>query len=41
MNCKPGDLAVVVRCVNKENIGSLFRVISDYQCDPGSGMARL
>ena len=31
MNCKPGDLAVVVADFRKENIGALVRVISaDY-----------
>lgn len=31
MNCKPGDLAVIVRSNIKENIGHLVTVLDDFQ----------
>jgi hypothetical protein len=35
MNCKPGDLAIVVRCLWEENIGGMVEVLDSYRCDPG------
>jgi hypothetical protein len=39
MNCRPGDLAVVVRACNAENLGGLVRVVGpgmlfDWHIDP-------
>jgi hypothetical protein len=39
MNCKPGDLAVIVRSVNKENIGLFVEVIEP--CGNAFGGVRL
>ena len=35
MNCKPGDLAVIVRCGYRQNIGGLVEVRSRYRCEQG------
>ena len=32
MNCKPGDLAIIVRSEFSEDIGTICEVL--YQCDP-------
>lgn len=34
MNCKPGDLAVFVRCSFPENVGKLVRIVDKLRCDP-------
>ena len=35
MNCKPGDLAVMVRSEFQRNIGCLFLVVDAHRCDTG------
>lgn len=36
MNCKPGDLAVIVNSNDRRNIGKLVRVIGPYEMRPQS-----
>jgi len=33
MNCKPGDLAYIVRSRISENIGAIVEVLSFYRCE--------
>lgn len=36
MNCKPGDLAVIVRSLVESNVGGMVRIIGiDETCEPG------
>ncbi|MFX3547684.1 hypothetical protein V8918_02840 [Ralstonia mannitolilytica] len=37
MNCKPGDMAIIVRCTIEENIGHVVHVHSSYGEVPGYG----
>jgi len=30
MNCKPGDLAIVVYCINSANLGRVLRVVRPF-----------
>jgi hypothetical protein len=40
MNCKPGDLAVMIRSSHPLNVGRLFEVLDKYRCDPGEWRCR-
>lgn len=34
MNCKPGDLAVVIRCLRPANLGRVLRVVRPHEFFP-------
>lgn len=40
MNCKPGDLAIVIKssAINKENVGKIVRVVRRWEGDEFSGL---